>query len=262
MSTPSPDPEKQLDLFQAAGIDWESLESLTPAQQETLGKHSAVWIERFNPKLYKSLELHIMMGVSDKLIGTMCDVSTNVVAAIRGKAASQLSMEDHKRVLLSGIARGSVGLLARINQLIESDAKMEPKDMTKLFDVLTTKGLLLNGEATARVDNGSQRQPTEAEAAFLAMLPQLQRQARQGMDLPARNVIDITEAAQAEPIAADAFTGPLPKHNECLAEPTEAFIYEAPRPLHTYEHTNNPTETPDFEEGRGGSGDPRPDPLS
>lgn len=141
-----PEKDQQLTLLD------DEISALAPELQVTARKHSAAFLRRDNPRLVKAIELMVSLGISDQHISDACEVSPNVVAAIRFEGIGPLSVEDHKKRVMSGLERLSLGIIQRMIQALEGGEEIPFKDLAIAKGIITEKLELLRGNATHRVE--------------------------------------------------------------------------------------------------------------
>jgi hypothetical protein len=123
-----------------------------PAEMQAVArKHSAAFLRRDNPKLVAAIELLIQLGVSDAHIADHCKVSRNVAAAVR-LGTAPLSVEQHKKRLMSGLERLGLGIINRMVEAVESGEEIPFKDLGIVLGIGTEKLELLRGNATVRTE--------------------------------------------------------------------------------------------------------------
>lgn len=130
----------------------DEIDNLSPELAVTARRHSAAFLERENPRLVKAIRLLIALGISDKHIAEDCNVSTNLVAALR-IGIKPLSVEDHKKRVIAGLQRLSLGLLQRMTEAVEGGEEIPFKDLAIGMGITTEKLELLLGNATQRVQH-------------------------------------------------------------------------------------------------------------
>jgi hypothetical protein len=143
--------EEQLALFTAEDID--DMQNLAPEFQVLARKHSAEFLKRDNPRLYKALVLAIKLGISDREIADTCEVSTNLVAAIRSGPDAKISVEAYKKRAMAGLQRLALGCITRMQEMIDGGADIPFQALAVAHGIAVEKHAILNGEATQKVEH-------------------------------------------------------------------------------------------------------------
>ena len=157
--------DEQLSLLDDLGAENDGLGDKV---REAMAKHSGRYILERNPKLHAAVRLMITWGVPDETIAKECDVGSNTVAAIRNDT-SELSLEDHKRVLIAGLRRLSMGATNRLVQEIESGREIPAQALAVILGISVEKTELLTGGATQRVERALSPEEQELRAFFMGM---------------------------------------------------------------------------------------------
>jgi hypothetical protein len=126
-------------------------DGLGPKIVEAMAKHSGRYIRERNPKLYAAIKLMVHWGVPHETIADSCDVGCNTVAAIANDV-SELSLEDHKRVMIAGLRRLSMAATNRLIQEVESGREIPAQALAVILGISVEKTELLSGGATHRVE--------------------------------------------------------------------------------------------------------------
>ena len=157
--------DEQLSLLDDLGAENDGLGDKV---REAMAKHSGRYIRERNPKLHAAIRLMIAWGVPDETIAKECDVGSNTVAAIRNDT-SELSLEDHKRVLIAGLRRLSMGATNRLVQEIESGREIPAQALAIILGISVEKTELLTGGATQRVERALSPEEQALKELFLGM---------------------------------------------------------------------------------------------
>mgnify|MGYP000131393212 CR=1 FL=1 len=146
----------------------DELASLSPDLQVVARRHSAEFLRRDNPRLVKAIELLIQLGVSDQHIADSCNVSRNVAAALR-LGTAPLSVEHHKKRIMSGLERLGLGIINRMVEAVESGEEIAFKDLGIAFGITTEKLELLRGNATQRLERSLSPEEEALRTFFMSM---------------------------------------------------------------------------------------------
>lgn len=156
-------------------------DGLSEEEQRLHAKHNGRYVEQRNPKLAAAIRLAVRCGISHEMIVEELGVSHALVAAL-AHSAVPISMETHKREIISGLQRMSHGLIRRMNEMIDNGEPIPFQSAMISLGIAIEKEQLLQGAPTQRVEH------TEAPevAAFRHLL--LQQAQRRGMVLPGGNL--------------------------------------------------------------------------
>lgn len=158
-----------------------SFDSLSEAEQQLHAKHNGRYVEERNPKLAAAIRLAVRCGISHEMIVQELNVSHALVAAL-AQSAKPISMETHKREIISGLQRLSQGLIRRMNEMIDNGEEIPFQAAMISLGIAVEKEQLLQGAPTQRVEHTEAPEVT----AFRQLL--LQQAQRRGMVLPVGNL--------------------------------------------------------------------------
>lgn len=151
---------------------------LGEAERSTLAKHSARYVRERNPRLARGIEVMLAWGISQNVIVEELEVSPNLVAAI-AETVRPVSLETHKREIISGLQRLGRGILRRMTEMVEGGEPIPFKELAIAFGITTEKEQLLQGLPTGRMEQVE----SPAAAAFKRLL--LEQASVRGMVLEA-----------------------------------------------------------------------------
>lgn len=158
-----------------------SFDALSEDEQRLHAKHNGAYVEKRNPKLAAAIKLAVKCGISHEMIANELGVSHQLIAALAAKV-QPVSMETHKREIISGLQRLSVGLIRRMQEMIDSGEPIPFQAAMISLGIATEKEQLLQGAPTQRVEHTEAPQVT----AFRQLL--LQQAQRRGMVLSVGNL--------------------------------------------------------------------------
>jgi hypothetical protein len=141
------DDSSQLELM-TAEVDGETISLASEAS-----KHSGRYIRERNPKLAQLIVESLRYGVPTDVIHKATGVHEVAIAEI-GRAAENLSMEDHKRELLYGLRNVTLGSVRLLQQWIDG-GELSPKQLQAVavtLGITTEKLALLEGAPTHRIE--------------------------------------------------------------------------------------------------------------
>jgi hypothetical protein len=143
-------PNAQADLFTSA-----DLEDRLFLESEQSGEFTAERLFRKRPDIYRAIIILLGENRGQISIGRLLSVSPSTVRAVARREGIQIGIEKQRLADKAfDVAHLAIELLQEILADPKRRAELSGKELAAIADVMAGKGLLLAGEATARVDVG------------------------------------------------------------------------------------------------------------